>query len=261
MKSLTILLLFLLISFGVKSQTYYEGYFKDKLVEIDSTYQDEEIFTDVDSYESENDYEEWGEKNDSIDITIYVNWTYQPYYRYNNPWYWNHYPWYWNHYPWYYSHGYGYSYYTHGYYNYYPRYNYYPYYNYRPYYRYDNRQYSYNNTRRVVRQTPVRTRRTVTSPNTTTRRTRVSATPVTRTRVNNNSNIRRQNTRVRRPTTTTRRSTQVRRNTTQRPTQVRRNTTQRPTQVRRTTPIRRVNNNSAIKRTNTRTVKKTRKNQ
>lgn len=76
--------------------------------------------------------------------------------------------------------------------------------------------------------------------------TRVNSTPVNRTRVNNNSKIRRQNTRVIRPTTITRRPTTI---------------TRRSTQVRHTTPTRRVNSNTGINRTNTRTVKKTRKNQ
>lgn len=86
------------------SSDYYQNYFKEKRNEYDAIAQESEIFTDVDSYSSD-DYTEqdsinneyrgyagWGQANENVTINIYDNgW---------NNWGWNNYNWGWNNWGW-----------------------------------------------------------------------------------------------------------------------------------------------------------------
>ena len=89
---------------------YYKNYFKEKSNQYDNIIQDEAIFTDIDSYESEGgevDYAEegyagWGQDNQDVVINVYGGhlynsiWWNRPYYTawgwnygWNNYWGWN----------------------------------------------------------------------------------------------------------------------------------------------------------------------------
>ncbi len=248
-----------------QNSNYYQNYFKEKSQELDYLSQDDVIFTDIDSYESnyeaENDtlvdaqvsYAGWGQNTTEVSINVYNsgylfnNWWYRPYYSYGYGFY-NH--WY-NPYRFY-----GYS-------NWYNPYGYYGFYNwYNPYYygsyysnygNYNNNYYSrrgiaYNAGRRgAIYQNSYTSRlsnRALTSTrNSTTFRPRRTL----------NSNVRTNTNTVTRPRTTTRRNTD---NTT-RPnintrTRTRTNTrSNSPTRTRSTT---RSNYNSRSTRTSTRSI-------
>jgi len=107
------------------NSSYYQNYFKEKSLEYESYEQEDEIFTDVDSYEgsynAENDslnveyasYGGWGQNSSEISINVYpsYNW-YRPWYAYG----YGYYSWGWG-YGWGYpNYGWGYPYYGGGYY-------------------------------------------------------------------------------------------------------------------------------------------------
>jgi hypothetical protein len=209
------------------NNSYYKNYFKEKSLEYENESLENEIFTDIDSYEgnytSENDsleiayerYGGWGQNSSEISINIYPNygfnnyWWYRPYYS----WGWGGYYGNWGYgfnsfYPSFYGGFYG------GYYGsfynpyYYRNYRYSPYYNNRYYGNryYSGRGYAYNTGRRgstytnrnsnFIRRNSLssRTRNySTTRPNVRTNTTRRSNTVnanrnnTTRARVNNNS--------------------------------------------------------------------------
>lgn len=154
------------------NNSYYKNYFKEKSLEYENESLENEIFTDIDSYEGnyalENDsleiayegYGGWGQNSSEVSINVYPN------YGFNNYW-WHrpYYAWGWGGYygPFYSGWGYGFnSFYWHspyygGYYgSFYNPYYYYRSYRYSPYYNnryYGNRYYSgrgvaYNTGRR-----------------------------------------------------------------------------------------------------------------
>ena len=126
------------------NETYYKNYFKEKSQEYDYIYQEEEVFTDIDTYEGEyaeetdsvetenTSYAGWGQESNDVTINIYSGFTGYNYYNY--PYYGN----------WGFGWGYGYnSYYPYWYGGYY---SYYPYYGgYYPYYHYGHNQHYYGN--------------------------------------------------------------------------------------------------------------------
>ena len=121
-----------------QNSNYYQNYFKEKSQELDYLSQDDVIFTDIDSYESDyevgNDtlvdtqafYAGWGQNSTEVSINVYNSG-----YLFNNWWY----------RPFYYSYGYGFynhwynPYRFYGYSNWYNPYGYYGFYNWHyPYY-------------------------------------------------------------------------------------------------------------------------------
>jgi len=87
------------------NSAYYQNYFKEKSLEYENITPEDEVFTDIDSYEgnysAENDslnveyqgYAGWGQNSTDVSINVYPNygydyWWYRPYYAYN-PWSWN----------------------------------------------------------------------------------------------------------------------------------------------------------------------------
>ena len=111
--------------------SYYQNYFKEKRMEYDAMKEESEIFTDVDSYSSENfkeqdsldnsyvGYGSWGADSNETVINVYNNDWYSPYWGYYG-WNWNFYwgSWYYPYYGWgypYYGYSWGYPYYGWGY--------------------------------------------------------------------------------------------------------------------------------------------------
>jgi hypothetical protein len=138
------------------SSIYYNNYFKEKGLEVEQVIDNEEVFTDVDSYSSNTDTDVsnnsgWGEQPSNVTVNVYNsgwnNWGWNNW-GWNN-WGWNNWGWNtayysgfgWNNWGWYggFYNGwnnpyYGYGYYGNGYYN-YDRY--------RRGYTYNNRRASY----------------------------------------------------------------------------------------------------------------------
>ena len=140
-KLLTILTILLTIT--VYSQVNYQEYFRkerEKFTLSDTT-QNKDTFTDVERYNSNQNYNNWGD-NDNTEVIVYYNsiynWNgyYRPYrYSYYYPYGHLHYDWYYGYLNYYYGPNYYYGYYpNYGYYGYYPNYGYYNY-NYRSNYR------------------------------------------------------------------------------------------------------------------------------
>lgn len=115
------------------SNDYYQNYFKEKRLEYDAMAEESEIFTDVDSYSSDNyteqdsidntyrGYSGWGQANENVTINIYDNgwnnwgwntwgwnagfgwgWNSWRWNRWYQPWGWNvGFGWGWNNWGWY----------------------------------------------------------------------------------------------------------------------------------------------------------------
>ena len=131
---------------NASNSNYYKNYFRTKSLESENIFSDDDIFTDIDSYEGnnyvENDtltndyqgYAGWGQNSNSVTININSGWGY------NNYW--------WNR-PYYNNWGYGYGWNNWGYYDsfwcppYYGGGFYGNYWSYNRYYRYPYRNYGY----------------------------------------------------------------------------------------------------------------------
>jgi len=230
------------VTTSTDDSNYYKNYFAENSAEVDAIQEENEIFTDVDSYEgnyTEQDsteqrpaYGGWGQNNSTVSINIINNgwygwndpWLYSGYYSngWGRPWGWNNwgynYGWGWNN-PWAYGSYYGYGW------N--PGWAYYGghggYYNYgwnNGYYRNTNR-YAYNSGRRgsLGYNTSLnrrnRSNAAISRGNYSTRRLSNAASPTRNTRVRStntslNNTIR--NTRSTRPTRTIRNSSSTRSN-------------------------------------------------
>jgi len=152
------------ITTSTNDSNYYKNYFAENSAEVDAIQEESEIFTDIDSYESdyteqpidtleqETAYAGWGQTNS----TVTINYVDNGWYGYNDPWFYSgfafgSYGWY---RPWRYNYGYGWNY-NWGYTGYYGYGFYQPWsYGYgHGYYGWNNRyprnsRYAFNNTRR-----------------------------------------------------------------------------------------------------------------
>ncbi len=99
--------------------TFYKNYFSEKAREYENVFDDNEIFTDVDSYEGDynqeidtlqynKSYAGWGQNNSNVTINVIDNgwnsWGWYDPWVWNDPWMWN--SWRWNR-PWRYGPSYG----------------------------------------------------------------------------------------------------------------------------------------------------------